>query len=110
MEVNMITMRKKIAYGMGDMGLSISYFTVGFFFIYYLTDIVGLAPYLAGLAYFIGQPWDSINDPLMGAISDRTVSRYGRKRIYLLFGAVPFALSFILMWMIPLESSNDSYW
>jgi len=106
MEANMITMRKKIAYGMGDMGLSISYFTVGFFFIYYLTDIVGLAPYLAGLAYFIGQTWDSINDPLMGAISDRTVSRYGRKRVYLLFGAIPFAVSFILMWMIPLEGSQ----
>jgi len=91
---------------MGDMGLSISYFTVGFFFIYYLTDIVGLEPYLAGLAYFIGQTWDSINDPLMGAISDRTISRHGRKRVYLLFGALPFALSFILMWMIPLEGSQ----
>jgi len=44
MEANMMAMGKKIAYGMGDMGLSISYFTVGFFFIYYLTDIVGLAP------------------------------------------------------------------
>lgn len=102
----MIATRKKIAYGMGDMGLSISYFTVGFFFIYYLTDIVGLAPYLAGLAYFIGQTWDSINDPLIGAINDRIESRFGRKRTFLLFGAIPFALSFILPWMIPLEAGQ----
>lgn len=102
----MISLRRKIGYGLGDMGLSISYFTVGFFFIYYLTDIVGLQPYLAGLAYFIGQAWDSVNDPLMGVISDRTVSRFGRKRVYLLFGAIPFAASFILMWMIPLDASQ----
>ena len=102
----MISFRRKIAYGMGDMGLSISYFTVSFFFIYYLTDIVGLEPYLAGLAYFIGQAWDSLNDPLMGVVSDRTVSRFGRKRVYLLFGALPFAASFVLMWMIPLDGSQ----
>jgi glycoside/pentoside/hexuronide:cation symporter, GPH family len=80
---------------------------VSFFFIYYLTDIVGLEPYLAGLAYFIGQAWDSLNDPLMGAISDRTVSSFGRKRVYLLFGALPFAASFVLMWMIPLDGSQE---
>ena len=102
----MISLRRKIGYGLGDMGLSISYFTVGFFFIYYLTDIVDLQPYLAGLAYFIGQAWDSVNDPLIGAISARTVSRFGRKRVYLLFGALPFAVSFVLMWMIPLNGSQ----
>ena len=102
----MIPLRKKIGYGLGDMGLSISYFTVGFFFIYYLTDIVGLKPYLAGLAYFIGQAWNSINYPLIGVLSDRSFSRYGRKRVYLLFGAFPFALSFILMWMIPPDGSQ----
>jgi GPH family glycoside/pentoside/hexuronide:cation symporter len=102
----MISLRKKIGYGLGDMGLSISYFTVSIFFLYYLTDIVGLAPYLAGLAYFIGQAWNCVNYPLMGVISDRTVSRYGRKRVYLYFGAVPFAVTFILMWLIPLDASQ----
>jgi GPH family glycoside/pentoside/hexuronide:cation symporter len=101
-----IGLSRKVAYGLGDMGLSISYFTVGFFFIYYLTDIVGLEPYLAGLAYFIGQAWDSVNDPLIGVITDRTVSRFGRKRVYLLFGAVPFAASFLALWLIPLDASQ----
>jgi GPH family glycoside/pentoside/hexuronide:cation symporter len=103
----MISLPRKIAYGLGDMGLSISYFTVGFFFIYYLTDIVGLEPYLAGLAYFIGQVWDSLNDPLIGVISDRTVSRFGRKRVYLLFGALPFAASFLALWLIPPDAGQE---
>ena len=99
-------MRKKIGYAMGDMGISISYFAVGFFFMYYLTDIVGMDPYLAGLAFFIGKLWDGINDPLMGILSDRTRTRLGRKRVYVLFGALPLALSFILLWMIPINAQE----
>ncbi|XOU95014.1 MAG: MFS transporter [Candidatus Kerfeldbacteria bacterium] len=92
---------KKIAYGMGDFGISISYFAVGFFFIYYLTDIIGMSAYLAGIAFFIGKLWDSINDPIIGVWSDRIKSKFGRKRVFLLFGAVPFGLSFALLWFIP---------
>ena len=96
-------MRKKIGYAVGDMGISISYFAVGFFFMYYLTDIVGMAPFIAGLAFFIGKLWDGINDPLMGILSDRTRSRFGRKHVFVLLGALPLALSFILLWVIPLN-------
>ncbi len=97
--------RNKLGYAAGDMGISVSYFAVGFFFIFYLTDIVGMDPWLAGLAFFFGKLWDGVNDPLMGILSDRTRSKYGRKRVYILFGALPFALSFMLLWMIPLNSS-----
>jgi glycoside/pentoside/hexuronide:cation symporter, GPH family len=96
---------KKVGYALGDMGISISYFVVGFFFLYYLTDIVGMNPYLAGLAFFIGKLWDGVNDPLMGILSDRTRSRFGRKRVFVLFGALPFAVSFVLLWMIPLHTA-----
>lgn len=63
-------------------------------------------PFLAGLAFFIGKLWDGINDPLMGILSDRTRSRFGRKRVYVLFGALPLALSFILLWMIPIGANQ----
>lgn len=99
-------MRKKIGYALGDMGISISYFAVGFFFVYYLTDIVGMDPFLAGMAFFIGKLWDGVNDPLMGILSDRTRSRFGRKRVYILLGALPLALSFILLWMIPIDANE----
>jgi len=81
-------LHKKLGYATGDLGISISYFAVGFFFMYYLTDIVGMNPMLAGVAFFIGKLWDGINDPLMGIISDRTKSRWGRKRVYILLGSV----------------------
>jgi glycoside/pentoside/hexuronide:cation symporter, GPH family len=95
---------KKIGYAMGDMGISISYFALGFFFMFYLTDMVGLSPAAAGIAMFIGKLWDGINDPLMGIISDRTVSRFGRKRVYVLFGSFALAVSFILLWMVPMSA------
>lgn len=95
---------KKIGYAMGDMGISISYFAVGFFFMFYLTDMVGLSPATAGIALFIGKLWDGVNDPLMGVISDRTVSRFGRKRVYVLFGSIALAISFMLLWTVPLSA------
>jgi len=96
-----LRLRNKIGYGLGDMGVSISYFAVGFYFMYFLTDIVMMDPFLAGLAIFIGKLWDGMNDPIMGIISDRTRSRFGKKRVYILFGAIPFGISFILLWLIP---------
>lgn len=103
----MLSLRRKIAYGMGDMGISLAYFTVGFFFLFYLTDLLGLPPSIAGLAFFIGRLWDSVNDPLIGAANDRTVSRLGRKRAYLIYGAIPLAITFGLLWIIPPAASQQ---
>ena len=58
-------------------------------------------PGVAAIAIFIGRSWDYINDPLIGHISDRTRTRWGRRRPFLLFGALPFALAFILLWFRP---------
>ncbi len=95
----------KILYGFGDTGFSLTTTIIGAYFAIFLTDVVGIAPGTAAIAIFIGRSWDYINDPLIGHLSDRTRTRWGRRRPFLLFGALPFALSYALLWFRPpLES------
>ena len=60
-----------------------------------------LTPGVCGLGGGQGRIWDAINDPLFGLISDRIRTRWGRRRVLLLFGAVPLGLTFMLMWLVP---------
>ena len=71
-------------------------------------DVIGLSPTKAGLAILLGKGWDAISDPLMGYISDHTKSRFGRRRIYLIVGFIPLALSFTMMW-IPVQFSSETF-
>jgi GPH family glycoside/pentoside/hexuronide:cation symporter len=93
--------RTKWIYGSGDIGFSMSLTILAAYFAIFLTDVVGLAPGVAALAIFLGRTVDYINDPLIGYLSDRTRSRWGRRRPFLLLGALPFALAFILLWIKP---------
>jgi GPH family glycoside/pentoside/hexuronide:cation symporter len=85
----------KLGYGVCDLGGNLFFTAMGFWSLYYLTDTVGVPAAAAGLAVMIGKLWDAVTDPMMGYISDRTRSRWGRRRPYLLFAAVPLFLS---MW------------
>jgi glycoside/pentoside/hexuronide:cation symporter, GPH family len=96
----------KFGYGIGDIGSNFFIVVSGFFLLYFLTDIVGVEPALAGMVLLFPKLWDVVSDPIMGAISDRTNSRWGRRRPYLLFGAVPFGLTFFLMFLAPAYSSE----
>jgi GPH family glycoside/pentoside/hexuronide:cation symporter len=96
-----LSRRAKFMYGIGDTGFSLTLTIVGAYFAIFLTDVVGVSATTAAIAIFIGRSWDYINDPLIGHISDRTRSRWGRRRPFLLFGALPFALAFTLMWIKP---------
>ena len=102
-----IPVRKGFGYAIGDLGISLAYFAFGFFFLFYLTDVVGMSAALAGTVILIGKLWDGVNDPLVGVLSDRTRSRKGRKRVYLIYGAVPFGASFALLWWIPTEATTQ---
>jgi len=94
-------MRTKLFYGAGDLGFSTCNSVLGILFAIFLTDVVGLRPGLAALAVFVGRSWDYVNDPLIGYLSDRTRSRWGRRRPFLLFGCVPFGLAFAALWYRP---------
>ncbi|MCX7681021.1 MAG: glycoside-pentoside-hexuronide (GPH):cation symporter [Anaerolineae bacterium] len=91
----------KILYGSGDIGFSLTSTILGAYFALFLTDVVGITPGVAAIAIFIGRTWDYINDPLIGHLSDRTRTRWGRRRPFLLFGPLPFALAFTMLWYRP---------
>lgn len=97
----------KAAYGLGDLGNSVGPGTViPFWFTIFLTDIARLDLRLVSLFWLIVTLWDAVNDPLFGFLSDRTRTRWGRRRPYLLFGALPFGVTFALLWVIPPTSSQ----
>lgn len=96
-----LTRRTRWAYAVGDLGFSLTSTIIGAYFAIFLTDVVGIKPAVAAIAIFIGRTWDYVNDPLIGYLSDRTRSRWGRRRPFLLFGALPFALVFTMLWWRP---------
>jgi GPH family glycoside/pentoside/hexuronide:cation symporter len=99
--IQKLSRKTKIIYGAGDLGFSLTSTIIGAYFLFFLTDVVGLRPAIAGIAILVGRTWDYVNDPLIGHLSDRTRSRWGRRRPFLLFGAIPFGLAFMLMWYRP---------
>lgn len=88
----------KMAYGCGDIYGGGSFLIVGVLFLVFLTNVEGLSGALAGAIIFIGKAWDAVTDPLMGILSDRTRTRFGRRRIYFLVGGIPVLLSWVMLW------------
>ena len=105
--VERLTLKTRIGYGIGDISICLYWSGVGLYLLYFYTDVVGISGSLAGLIYFIGMAWDAATDPFMGYMAERTRTKWGVYRPYLLFGNIPLALSFVLLfWVPPLEGSS----
>ncbi|MCI0608743.1 MAG: MFS transporter [Anaerolineae bacterium] len=91
----------KLLYGSGDWGIASVGIMRSIFYAIYLTDVVGLEPRLASFGAIVGIIWDAINDPLIGTFSDRLNTRWGRRRPFLLWFSIPFAISFVILWSAP---------
>jgi GPH family glycoside/pentoside/hexuronide:cation symporter len=96
-----LPLRIKLLFSTGDLSTSIPLAILMFFQLYFLTDVARLRPDYASWAVGIPRIWDAVNDPLFGLLSDRIRTRWGRRRVLLLFGSVPLGLSFIFMWLVP---------
>jgi GPH family glycoside/pentoside/hexuronide:cation symporter len=99
----------KLAFGVGDLGPAIVAAVNGFFLNAFLLDVAGLRPAAVGTIFLIAKIWDAVNDPLIGSLTDRTQSRWGRRRPWLLFAAIPFGIAFFLHWIVPPLSDSGKF-
>jgi GPH family glycoside/pentoside/hexuronide:cation symporter len=107
MNPKIVSNKVRAAYGIGDYAICLYWSGVGLYLLYFYTDIIGITPLLAGWIYALGIAWDAITDPFMGYIAERTRTKMGSYRPYILFGSVPLALSFVLLfWIPPLEGTE----
>ncbi|NMB61587.1 MAG: MFS transporter [Chloroflexi bacterium] len=93
--------KTKIFYGIGDLGNAIINSAIQFYLLKFYTDVALILPALAGNALLVGKIWDAVNDPIFGWLTDRTNSKVGRRRVFMLFGAIPLGIAIALLWFIP---------
>jgi len=87
-----LTFKEKLGYGLGDTASNFFFQVFNIFLLYYYTDVFGIDPALVGVMFIVTKVVDAISDPVMGLIADRTNSRWGKFRPYLLWGAIPYGL------------------
>ncbi|MBD2777930.1 MFS transporter [Iningainema tapete] len=103
-----LDLKTKLAYGAGDLGPAITANIAIFYLMIFFTNVAGIPAGLAGSILMIGKIWDAVNDPIVGVLTDKTTSRWGRRLPWLLYGAIPFGIFFFLQWIVPRFSPNTS--
>jgi len=103
----MITFKEKIGYGFGDAASSMFWKLFGMYLLFFYTDVFGMEAAAVGTMFLITRVWDSFFDPVVGIIADRTETRWGKFRPYLLFLAIPFAVIGVFTFFTPAFSSVD---
>ena len=107
----MLSVKEKLAYGLGDTASNLIFQTVMLFLTWYYTDIVGISPAFVGTMFLIVRLMDAVTDPMMGILADRTRTRFGSYRPYLLWLAIPFGLVSVLAFSAPeLTETGKQVW
>jgi len=101
MATSEVSLKEKIGYGLGDAASSMFWKIFSFYLAIFYTDIFGISAVAAGTMFLVTRIWDTANDPIMGIIGDRTNTRWGKFRPYLLWGAIPFGILGILLFTTP---------
>ena len=101
--------KEKFFYGIGDLSANILLAAASFYLLFFMVSVGGLKPALASLVFLVSKFWDAITDVWMGRISDNTKSRFGKRRVYMIFGAVPFGMMFILLWLCPFSVETSQF-
>ncbi len=96
-----VSLREKIGYGLGDAASSMYWKIFGMYLLFFYTDVFGISAAAAGTMFLITRVWDSLFDPVVGVMADRTESKWGKFRPYLLWVAIPFGLIGIFTFFTP---------
>jgi GPH family glycoside/pentoside/hexuronide:cation symporter len=96
-----LSVKEKIGYSLGDTASHFVWDMVGFWLLFFYTDVYGISAAAAGTIMLVARFWDMAIDPVIGVISDRTNTRWGKFRPYILFGAIPYAVLAILTFTTP---------
>jgi GPH family glycoside/pentoside/hexuronide:cation symporter len=96
-----LSLKEKIAYGFGDLGSVLYWQTFMLYFTFFYTDVFLIPVGAAATMFLVSRIWDGVNDPLMGIIADRTQTRWGKFRPYLLWLCVPFAIIGVVTFTVP---------
>ena len=107
--MNKITMKEKISYGIGDLACNTLFTVISSYLMFFYTDIAGIGLAAVGTIMLVSRVVDAVTDPLMGNIVDRTNTKWGKARPYVLWMAVPFAISGVLMFTVPDLSSQGKF-
>ncbi|HDQ45124.1 MAG TPA: MFS transporter [bacterium] len=99
--VGKLAMREKLAYGFGDLASVLYWQTFMLYFTFFYTDVFLIPASAAATMFLVSRIWDGVNDPLMGLIADRTQTRWGKFRPYLLWLCLPFAIAGVLAFTVP---------
>lgn len=104
-----LSMGGKIGYATGIYGVFLAWMMVALYLLYFYTDVLGLSPAQAGMVFFVASMWDAVTDPVMGWLIEKTRTRWGKYRPYLLLAAIPFTASFAAIFYVPDLSGNELF-
>jgi GPH family glycoside/pentoside/hexuronide:cation symporter len=105
-EEKKLSIGEKIGYSLGDTASNLFFQTFILFLLYFYTDVFGITAKTAVTMFLVARVWDAINDPIMGMIADRTKTRWGKFRPYLIWGIIPFAVLGILTFTTPGQGAS----
>ncbi|NDV68138.1 MFS transporter [Dysgonomonas sp. 25] len=101
MNTTKVTLKEKVGYGLGDAASSMFWKLFGMYLLFFYTDIFGLEAGIVGTMFLVTRVWDSLFDPIVGVLGDRTETKWGKFRPYLLWVAVPFGILGVLTFTTP---------
>ena len=105
-----LSIKEKLGYSVGDTASNLYFQMYMIFIVYYYTDVFGITARAAATMFLIGRIWDAFNDPIMGYLADRTKTKWGKFRPYIIWFAIPLGVIGVLTFTTPDLDSTGYYW